>query len=103
MSAVVKFQDVVYFYGKPFIFSEDKKFLISLPRGRFFGSGRYGEVCLPMRVPVSLVAKVRQLMEEQAAAVAEIRPSAEDPFFTSPGIKELIESGKVSLGGSLND
>lgn len=96
--ARVKFQDVVYVYGKPYIFSDDKKILISLPRGRIFGSGRYGEICLPMRVPISLIGTVRQLMDEQAAAVALSRPSADDPFFTSPGIKELIDSGKVSLG-----
>lgn len=57
-----------------------------LRRGRPVSSGVYGEPTKTVRVPVSLLPDLLLKMEALKAQVASQRPSADNPFFTTPGI-----------------
>lgn len=54
-------------------------------RGRVPGSGRYGEACLSMEIPFSLVNDVAELLRVKMEEASKHRPTALNPFFTTPG------------------
>lgn len=76
--------EVVYYLGQAYRRMPDGTYK-RVKRGRYLGSGRYGEQCLTMQVPMSLVPAVTAMLKERMAVVAQTRPSVMDPFFTTPG------------------
>lgn len=76
---------IVYLLGTPMeLVSENV--VRPLRRGRPVSSGVFGEPTKNVRVPVSLLPELLAKMDALKAHVASQRPSADNPFFTTPGI-----------------
>ena len=76
---------IVYLFGTPMeLVSENV--VRPLRRGRPVSSGVYGEPVKIVRVPVSLLPDLLAKMELLKAQVASQRPTADNPFFTTPGL-----------------
>lgn len=75
----------VYWLGMCYELQEDG-FYDRVKRGRPKCSGPYGEKTIPMQIPVSMIPKITELLKARMQEVSKTRPTALDPFFTTPDL-----------------
>ena len=81
----MKHSDIIYIMGVRCIY-HNGRLVVFNQRGKPAYGVLYGEPCVSMRVPVSLVPELKSKMAELAAKESELkRVLAENPLFTSPG------------------
>ena len=85
---------IYYLFGRP-VYIDAEGNINYFPRGRILGSGRFLEPCKMMRVPLSFIPIIKDMMSKRLDEIRQQDAARRaDPLYTSPEILQILKERK---------